>query len=584
MTRNQLIKVLLGFGLIFCWVAPVTGQTCPSLLSPISGSVDVPVEQTISWEPVAEIPGYRIILGTTPGGSELLEQSVGSATSYTPPMGLPANTQIYVTIVLDYLFEVGDDIFCTGQSFRTEAVTSPPSCISLDFPSDGSTNVSIFSSLHWLYAISATGYNLSVGTSPGATNIFSGDVGNVLSFNPPGNFPPTTTIYVELQPYNTIGSAVGPCTAISFTTGIAQTLPGCTSMISPANGSSNVPLTPLLEWAPVPNADGYRLTIGDTPFNANILDNVSFTTNSTFVINFLANKVFFIKIVPYNSAGEAIGCAQESFSTLLGCGPYFDPTLGDFVDYNPEIDIPDIISFCQNESPFVITTDDTADGYRWYRVFDFAADELISDTNEVSLVEEGSYRYEAFNYINQLGTTVECLSFQEFDVVSSEPARVDGLIALDGATGLDLTVLVSGIGDYEFTINDRDGPYQDSNNFTSLPIASYIIYIRDKNGCGIVEERFSPDIRSEGFPPFFTPNGDGINDYWQFVPPLGVTKINLNDIMIFDRIGNLLAQIDPLSQGWDGTFNGRPLPATTYWFKATVGDKKPLVGFFTLKR
>lgn len=578
------LRKLLGLMLLFVWGLPVMGQSCPSLLAPISGSVDVPVDQTINWEAVPEIPGYRIELGTTPGGSEILVQSVGSATSYTPPLGLPANTQIYVTIILDYLFEGGDDIICSGQSFRTAAVTTPPPCISIDFPNDGATNVSIFSSLLWSYAVSATGYDLTVGTSPGASDIFSGDVGNVLSFNPPGEFPPSSTIYIELQPYNAIGSALGPCTVISFTTGIAQTLPSCTSMISPVDGTSNVTLTPLLEWAPVANADGYRVTIGDTPFNANVLDGVSFFTNSTFVIDFLPNKVFFIKIVPFNSAGEAMGCEQESFSTLLGCGPYFDPNTGEFVDLSPEIDFPELVSFCENESPFVITTDDAADGYRWYKTNDYADDELISDTNEVSLLEEGSYRYEAYNYIDQLGATVECISSQDFIVVSSESATVDGLIAQDGATGLDLTVVVSGIGDYEFAINDQNGPYQENNTFSSLPIGSYTIYIRDRNGCGIVEERFSPDIRPEGFPTFFTPNGDGINDYWQFVPPIGVTEINLEDIMIFDRIGNLMAQIDPLSQGWDGTFNGRPLPATTYWFKASIGDKKPVVGFFTLKR
>jgi len=584
MTEIRLYRNLLVMALLIVWALPVLGQSCPSLLTPMNGAVDVPVDQTISWEPVPEIPGYRIILGTSPGGSEILEQSVGSATSYTPTFGLPENTQIYVTIVLDFLFEGGTDIFCSGQTFRTAAVTTPPPCISLSFPSDGATDVSIFSSLLWSYAVSATGYDLRVGTSPGASDIFSGDVGNTLSYNPPGEFPPSSTIYVELQPYNAVGSAVGPCTAISFTTGIAQTLPSCTSMISPVDGSSNVTLTPLLEWAPVANADGYRVTIGDSPFNANVLDNVSFTANSTFVIDFLPNKVFFIEIVPYNSAGEAIGCGQETFSTLLGCGPYYDPNLDEFVSYSPEIDFPELVSFCQNESPFVITTDDTADGYRWYQTFDYGPDVLISETNEVSLLEEGSYRYEAYNYIDQLGATIECLSSQEFDVVSSELAIIDGLIAQDAAAGLEITVLVSGIGNYEFAIDDSSGPYQDSNTFSGLPIGAYTIYIRDKNGCGIVEERFSPDIRPEGFPPFFTPNGDGINDHWQFIPPLGVTELDLDGIMIFDRIGNLLAQIDPLSQGWDGTYNGRPLPATTYWFKAMIGDKKPLVGFFTLKR
>ena len=36
----------------------------------------------------------------------------------------------------------------------------------------------------------------------------------------------------------------------------------------------------------------------------------------------------------------------------------------------------------------------------------------------------------------------------------------------------------------------------------------------------------------------------------------------MSTIYIFDRYGKLLKQLSPLGQGWDGTFNGKPLPAT----------------------
>ena len=559
-------------------------QECPELVSPMSGSTNVPVDQTISWGAVPEIPGYRIALGTSPGASDILEQSVGSATSFTPPFGLPENTTIYVTVILDFLFEGGDDIVCPAGSFTTAPVTTPPACATINFPVDGADPVSIFTSLIWSYTPTATGYVLNIGTSPGASDVFSGDVGNVLSFNPPGDFPPTTTLYVELQPYNAIGAAVGPCTPTTFTTGIVQPLPSCTSLLTPANGDTNVPLTPLLEWLPVADADGYRVTIGDSPFNANILDNVVFTTNSTFVIDFLPNKVFFIKIVPFNSSGDALGCGQETFSTILGCGPYYDPELDEFVDLSPQIDIPALVSFCENESPYVISTDDIADGYRWYRVFDYSVEQLISETNEVSLDEVGTYRYEAYNLINQLGDIVECISTQEFEVVSSEPATITGLDVQESTIGLDISVNITGFGDYEFSLNDPNGPYQDSNVFTGLPVDIHTFYVRDNNGCGTVQIEFVPDIFLEGFPKFFTPNGDGINDYWQFIPPENSRELLVEDIMIFDRVGTFIAQIDPMGRGWDGTFNGQPLPANTYWFKATNGDKEPVTGYFALKR
>jgi gliding motility-associated-like protein len=34
---------------------------------------------------------------------------------------------------------------------------------------------------------------------------------------------------------------------------------------------------------------------------------------------------------------------------------------------------------------------------------------------------------------------------------------------------------------------------------------------------------------------------------------------------IFDH-GKLLKEISPNSTGWNGTYNGQPLPATDYWF------------------
>lgn len=581
---NKAVKyTFLGLSTLFT-VMTITAQQCPDLLLPTNGATNVPLDQTIEWEPVPEIPGYRIALGTTPGGNDILEQTVGSATSFTPQFGLPANTTVHVTIILDFLFDGGEDIVCSSQFFTTAAISAPPPCSTISFPVNGSGNVSIFTSLFWDYVVAASGYNLKIGTIPGSGDIFNDDVGNILNFNPPGDFPPTTTLYVELQPYNAFGLPTGACTSTSFTTDIVQELPNCTSLINPVNGATNVPLTPLLEWTPVANADGYRITIGDSPFNANIVDEFTLSSNSTFVIDFLPNKVFFIRIVPYNSAGEALGCSQESFSTVLGCGPYYDPDLDEFVTLSPEINIPDIVSFCANESPYVISTDDVADGFRWFRVFDVGAEQLISETHEVSLDEVGTYRYEAYNLVDQLGSIVECASSHEFEVVSSVPATIDGLDVLEVGDGLDLTVNVTGYGDYEFALNDPDGTYQNSNVFAGIPVNSYTVYVRDKNGCGIVQERFTPNIRPEGFPAFFTPNGDGINDYWQYIPPENTLELLVDEIMIFDRGGTFLAQIDPTARGWDGTFNGQPLPATTYWFKATNGEKRPLTGYFALKR
>ena len=65
------------------------------------------------------------------------------------------------------------------------------------------------------------------------------------------------------------------------------------------------------------------------------------------------------------------------------------------------------------------------------------------------------------------------------------------------------------------------------------------------------------------FPNYFTPNGDNYNDYWNIY---AIQNQPSAKIYIFDRYVKLITQLNPLGQGWDGNYNGNPLPATDYWF------------------
>jgi gliding motility-associated-like protein len=56
---------------------------------------------------------------------------------------------------------------------------------------------------------------------------------------------------------------------------------------------------------------------------------------------------------------------------------------------------------------------------------------------------------------------------------------------------------------------------------------------------------------------FFTPNGDGANDYWNLKGLNGSIYKNAK-IFIFD--GKLAQTIKPLRVGWDGNYNGNSLP------------------------
>lgn len=574
--KKKLLLFLANVLALYGWT-----QDCPELLSPVDGSNNVPVDATITWERIEGIPSYRILLGTTPGASDIIGASVGSATTYDPPLGLPENTEIFVTIVLDF-FQGQTDIFCEGQSFRTEDVTVPPNCTELRLPANEATDVSVFTNISWFYAPGATSYDVIIGTAPGSGNIANTNAEN-LSFNPTNQLPENRTIYIQIIPRNENGLAVN-CSEYTFETRELAPLPDCTSLLQPLNGDENVALTPLLEWSPIPGAIGYKVTIGSTPTSSDVLENAVFSTNSTFVIDFEPNRTFFITIVPFNESGDAIGCEQESFSTLLGCGPFLDMNLGEFVSLSPNLEFPGIFSFCENAEPLILNAPSGADGYRWYSIDQFGNESLRSEETEFPIEENGIFYLEAYNIISQPGGTIECPTIFDFNVVSSEIATINNLDIRDTALGLEITVNASGIGDYEYAIDDIDGPFQESNVFRNVTPGTHTIFVRDKNGCGIVQETFEQDLTFEGFPKFFTPNGDNNNEFWQFRQPIEGETIVFVSIEIYDRYGRLLQQISQNSLGWDGTVNGRPLPAGGYWFRAIEEDGNIFKGNFTLKR
>lgn len=143
--------------------------------------------------------------------------------------------------------------------------------------------------------------------------------------------------------------------------------------------------------------------------------------------------------------------------------------------------------------------------------------------------------------------------------------------------------IVLGDGDYEFAINM--GEFQDSPIFMNVPPGTNTVIINDKNGCGTTEPI---EFLVVGYPKFFTPNGDNINDDWNIK---GIETLTEPVVYIFDRYGKLLKQLG-IGDAWDGTYNGSQMPSTDYWFRFEYVENDitlPVVAktrntHFTLKR
>ena len=161
------------FSLLVLWIfflSQIYAQECPSLLSPLDGDTEVPVDNLIQWTAVDGIIGYLVSLGTTPGGWEIINRrSSGLNNFYQPEVGLPSNTVVYVTISL-FLPDAPIKV-CPLRIFTTETVTTTPECTQLSNPLNNEAEVLVNSNLRWNYAPGATDYRISVGTSSGNYDI-----------------------------------------------------------------------------------------------------------------------------------------------------------------------------------------------------------------------------------------------------------------------------------------------------------------------------------------------------------------------------------------------------------------------------
>ncbi|MFH6601974.1 T9SS type B sorting domain-containing protein [Maribacter algicola] len=465
----------LFIGLLFLGLVSY-GQNCPRIQSPSNGSVGVPVNTTITWNQVSGIDGYLISLGTTPGGTDILNRrSAGLVNSFTPELGLPDDTLIYVTISL--FVTDGQLVECPGETFSTEDVVNPPNCTQL---ANDQESESDSGKVHWLYAPTATGYRITIGTAPGATDVADDiDVGNALSYRPENGLP--------------------------------------------------------------------------------------------------LDQELFIKVVPYNENGEATNCSAQNMT-------YSEPVL-DCTPFVPLLGIPDRIGICPDGTMAVDPYQALgASGFRWFKKNNDNTETLLSDNEVFFPSEPGEYRFEVFNIINENGVGIECSNSREITVLFSEAPVIESVHIERRPIGLEIEVRVNGTGEYEYALDNENGPYQPTPVFQGVKDGQHIVFVRDANGCGMDNRVIELDLSPKNFPAFFTPNQDGINDFWQFIPAPESGEINVEYIRIYDRYGNFLKQLDPNSQGWDGSFKGRRLPESDYWYLAASFNGQQLKGHFTLKR
>lgn len=289
--------------------------------------------------------------------------------------------------------------------------------------------------------------------------------------------------------------------------------------------------------------------------------------------NEITDVTTYLNINPFNET-LFVRVEDTANNDCVGIGPHLILS----VYQKPEVSLlpTDILCFDGDSVLLEVENPNSSYSYNWFN----SNNEIIGVGDSITVSLAGNYSVVAISpencESNPESITVEASAIA---TINSQDIIVTELL---NSNSIEIVTSNLGIGDYEFSLFDFSS-YQDEPIFYDIPAGEYSIKVRDKNGCGVTEI----DVFILGYPSFFTPNNDGYNDTWN-LKGFNSRYTYRSTIHIFDRYGKLLKEINPFGSGWDGTFNGIPLPNSDYWFVVDLedinGNIKTIKGNFTLKR
>lgn len=179
-------------------------------------------------------------------------------------------------------------------------------------------------------------------------------------------------------------------------------------------------------------------------------------------------------------------------------------------------------------------------------------------------------------YTLTLTNSLGCTYTTTFKVLNEETPRI---VSLTGKNNYYI-IKAEGIPGKKIVYSKNlKEPWEDSNVFYNLKVGDYTFYVKYADS-----DCYGDSIKGKIFnlKNAFSPNGDGINDYWELT---GLDVFSNNStLQIFDRYGNMVyKEVSNTEFRWDGKSNSRVLNSDTYWFVITAGDERIYKGWIYLK-
>jgi gliding motility-associated-like protein len=339
-----------------------------------------------------------------------------------------------------------------------------------------------------------------------------------------------------------------------------------------SNVSNCGPTELTLQAAGGPAAVSYQWyrSNGDTP------EAISGETASTFTTGYLEESATF-----YVTALNEDGCESDTARV--------DAIINE-IPASPVVEVQPELRCGPGEVTVAIQTPDGKDfTYNWYRSMDFNSlvEEKTSNTLTLNVTKDTAFYVRAVNG--------ECIGPHyrvniKVSPVPSIEARASTNTIIKGES---ISLQANFNPD---SVNASSLRWEPSTNLaqpgSATTMASptvnttYTLYAESLDGCPLSDT--VTILVADEFPVTnaFSPNGDGYQDTWE-IHNLDQDKYRNCKIMVYNGWGNQVFYCEGYdkSKEWDGTSNGQPLPAGTYYYTIILNEsQEPLRGSLLIMR
>ncbi|WP_182123891.1 T9SS type B sorting domain-containing protein [Tenacibaculum pelagium] len=293
---------------------------------------------------------------------------------------------------------------------------------------------------------------------------------------------------------------------------------------------------------------------------------------------------------PYNTNTITIGAAegivggQSYFFSVRDSGVGCDPAAPITFQTAEPVDLQLTVDFeytCPSGNIIKAIVDDLYKNSMSYTLYDGAGSSVeTNNTGEFVDVAAGNGYYVIATHT--VTNCAEDSTSNPIDIIDIDPLVID----IDKSQKNKLIVNVTGGLEPYFYSFDGGETFSSDNEHLILQTRDYHIVVKDSRGDGCIVEEITEGVYvTIKIPNIFTPDGDGTNDYWY---PEEVEDYHNIRVFIYDRYARKIQNFEGVQQGWDGLYDGKPLPSGDYWYTVYYnelsGEEKKVMGHFTLYR